>query len=141
MTESSLDALYLPSRTPLPLAMRASLQAWIAGAVREPPNSVAASLWLGLMSADPVGKIAADYALGWVWLGWRMRGAWDAWQRITPAAGALMPSADYLAWQADWRRLRVLPLYAAPRTLWQSPAALRREARVISYLRGGDAGA
>ena len=141
MTESPLDALYLPSRTPLAPALRVSLRDWITQAVSEPPSPAAISLWLGLMSAEPVGKIAADYALGWVLLGWRSPSAWASWQRIETAAGTMMRSADYLAWQADQRVLRALPLYPRPRAKWQTPLMLRREARVIAILRGGSIGA
>ncbi len=141
MTESPLDALYLPSRTPLSPALRASVRDWITGAVAAPPSPADISLWLGLMSADPVGKIAAEYALGWVLLGWRSPLAWASWQRIETTAAAMMPSADYLAWQAAQRGLGALPLYPTPRTLWQTPLMLRREARVIAILRGGSIGA
>ena len=141
MTESTLDALYLPSRTPLAPAVRASLREWSTKAVSEPPSPAAISLWLGLMSADPVGIIAAEYALGWILLGWRNPLAWASWQRIEITAGSLMPSADYLAWQADQRELRILPMFPTPRARWQTPQMLRREARVIAILRGGSIGA
>jgi hypothetical protein len=87
------------------------------------------------MSADGQGKVAAAYALGWIELGWRRVHALSYWQNMDADASALMPSAEFLAWQADLRRLAALPLYPVPRARWQPPEALRREARVIAYLR------
>ncbi len=140
MTRPVPTSLLLPTRTALPPSMTDRLIEWLAEATAQPPTPAAAALWLGVMSADAVGKIAAAYALGWVWLGWRSARWEAAWQPIESVANTVMPSADFLEWQADIRLLRALPLYPAPRGRWQSPSELRREARVITYLRHGAPG-
>lgn len=135
MTASALKALLLPTRTPLPPALVTGLTEWLSVAMTTPPTPAGISLWRGLMSVDAQGKVASAYAVGWIELGWRRAGALSYWQQLDADASVLMPSVEFLAWQADLRRLAALPLYPVPRARWQPPDALRREARVLAYLR------